>query len=220
MSLRLVLIGPPGVGKGTQSALLTARLGLRALSSGEIFRREIEAETDLGRLAKRYIDHGELVPNGVTIEMMAKRLRAEDTRKHGFVLDGFPRTVKQAEALDELLFEMEMELDKVVSIDVPEDIVVNRLSGRIGCTKCGELYHARNKPPKRDGLCDRCNGPLFVRSDDQEETILERLRVFREQTTPVIEYYAKTGSLERVDGSVGPEETYAQIVKEPAPWVS
>lgn len=213
MSLRLILIGPPGVGKGTQSALLTARLGLRALSSGDIFRREMEAETDLGRLARRYIDHGELVPNGVTIEMMAKRLRAEDTRKHGFVLDGFPRTVKQAEALDELLFEMESGLDKVISIHVPEDIIVHRLSGRIGCTKCGELYHAHNKPPKREGLCDRCNGPLFVRSDDQPETIMERLRVFRENTAPVINYYAGTGTLLEVDGSLGPEETYSQIVE-------
>lgn len=212
MSLRLILIGPPGVGKGTQSALLTARLGLRALSSGEIFRREIEAETDLGRLAKRYIDHGELVPNGVTIEMMAKRIRSEDTRKHGFVLDGFPRTVRQAEALDEILFEMDMGLDKVVSIEVPEETIVSRLAGRMGCTKCGEIYHARNKPPKREGLCDKCNGPLFVRSDDQEDTIRERLRVFRENTAPVIDYYERTGSLQRVDGSVGPEETYAQIV--------
>jgi adenylate kinase len=212
MSLRLILIGPPGVGKGTQSALLSARLGLRALSSGEIFRREIEAETDLGRLAKRYIDHGELVPNGVTIEMMAKRIRSEDTRKHGFVLDGFPRTVRQAEALDELLFEMDMGLDKVVSIEVPEETIVSRLAGRMGCTKCGEIYHARNKPPKREGLCDKCNGPLFVRSDDQEDTIRERLKVFRETTAPVIDYYGRTGSLQRVDGSVGPEETYAQIV--------
>lgn len=210
--MRLILIGPPGVGKGTQSALLTSRLGLKSLSSGDIFRREIEAETDLGRLAKRYIDHGELVPNGVTIEMMAKRLRAEETRKHGFVLDGFPRTVRQAEALDELLFEMEIGLDKVVSIEVPIDIIVHRLAGRMGCTKCGELYHSRNKPPKREGLCDRCNGPLFVRTDDQEETIRERLRQFRENTAPVIDYYAKTGSLQRVDGSVGPEETYAQII--------
>lgn len=214
--MRLILIGPPGVGKGTQSALLTARLGLRALSSGDIFRREIEAETDLGRLAKRYIDHGELVPNGVTIEMMAKRLRADDVRKHGFVLDGFPRTVRQAEALDEMLFEMEMGLDKVVSIEVPVETIVHRLSGRMGCTKCGEIYHSRNKVPKREGLCDKCNGPLFVRSDDQEETIRERLRVFRENTAPVIDYYARSGSLQRVDGSIGPEETYAEIMKEGA----
>ena len=210
--MRLILIGPPGVGKGTQSALLSARLGLKPMSSGDIFRKEIEAETDLGRLAKRYIDHGELVPNGVTIEMMAKRLRDEDVRKKGFVLDGFPRTVRQAEALDELLFEMEMDLDKVVSIEVDEEVVLARLSGRLGCTKCGELYHSRNKPPKREGLCDKCNGPLFVRTDDQPETIRERLRVFRESTAPVIDYYQKSGDLQRVDGSLGPEETYAQIV--------
>lgn len=210
--MRLILIGPPGVGKGTQSALLTARLGLRALSSGEIFRREIEAETDLGRLAKRYIEHGELVPNGVTIEMMAKRLRSEDVRKHGFVLDGFPRTVKQAEALDELLFEMDMGIDKVVSIEVPEEEILARLTGRMGCTRCGEIYHSRNKPPMREGLCDKCNSNLFVRSDDQPETIRERLRVFSEQTAPVIGYYERTGSLLRVDGTHGPEETYAQIV--------
>lgn len=213
--MRLILIGPPGVGKGTQSALLTSRLGLRALSSGEIFRKEIEAETDLGRLAKRYIEHGELVPNGVTIEMMAKRIRSEDVRKHGFVLDGFPRTVKQAEALDELLFEMDMGLDKVVSIEVPQEEILARLTGRMGCTRCGEIYHSRNKPPMREGLCDKCNSTLFVRSDDQPETIRERLRVFSEQTAPVIGYYESTGSLLRVDGTHGPEETYAHIV-EPA----
>jgi adenylate kinase len=212
--MRLILIGPPGVGKGTQSALLTSRLGLRPISSGDIFRKEIEAETDLGRLAKRYIDHGELVPNGVTIEMMAKRLRDAEVRKHGFVLDGFPRTVKQAEALEEILGEMEMKLDKVVSIEVPEELIVRRLTGRMGCTKCGEIYHSINKPPHREGLCDKCNSPLFVRSDDQPETIRERLRVFRENTAPVIAYYEQKGSLQRVDGSVGPEETYRHIVGE------
>lgn len=210
--MRLILIGPPGVGKGTQSALLVSRLGMVALSSGDIFRKEIEAQTDLGRLAKRYIDHGELVPNGVTIEMMAKRLRDDQVRKHGFVLDGFPRTVKQAEALDEILFEMEMGLDKVVSIEVPEEIIVSRLSGRLGCTKCGELYHSTNKPPKREGLCDKCDSPLFVRTDDQPETIRERLRVFREKTEPVIDYYARSGDLQRVDGSGDPELTYQAIV--------
>lgn len=210
--MRLILIGPPGVGKGTQSALLSARNGLKSLSSGEIFRKEIEAETDLGRLARRYIEHGELVPNGVTIEMMAKRVRSEEVRKAGFVLDGFPRTVKQAEALDELLFEMDTGLDKVVSIEVPEDEILSRLTGRMGCTRCGEIYHSRNKPPRREGLCDKCNSTLFVRSDDQPETIRERLRVFNEQTSPVIHYYERTGSLQRVDGTRGPEETYAQIV--------
>jgi len=212
MLLRLILIGPPGVGKGTQGSLLTERLGLNAISSGDIFRREIEANTDLGNLAQQYIRRGELVPNGVTIEMMAKRLRAEDTRKHGFVLDGFPRTVRQAEALDEMLFQMDMGLDKVISIEVADETILHRLAGRMGCTKCGEIYNNKNKPPMREGLCDKCNGPLFVRPDDQPETILERLRVFHEATEPVIDYYAKTGTLLRVDGGLGPEETYRQIV--------
>jgi len=186
---------------------------LKPLSSGDIFRKEIDAETDLGRLAKRYIDHGELVPNGITVEMMAKRMRDDDTRQKGFVLDGFPRTVKQAESLDEILFQMGMDLNGVISIEVPEETILHRLAGRMGCTKCGEIYHSVNKPPKREGLCDKCNGPLFVRTDDQPATILERLRVFKETTAPVIDYYASTGTLHRVDGSVGPDDTYRQIVE-------
>ena len=206
-----MLVGPPGVGKGTMSALLKERLGLRTLSSGEIFRHEIEMQTDLGRMAKRYIDHGELVPNGVTIEMMSKQLHDPQIKLSGFVLDGFPRTVKQAEALDEVLFELEQGLDKVVSLEVPQEVIVQRLTGRIGCTKCGEIYHSKNKPPKREGVCDRCNSPLFVREDDRPETIRERIRVFWETTAPVIEYYAKTSTLQRVDASHGPENTYAAI---------
>ncbi len=210
--MRLILIGPPGVGKGTQAALLEERLGLTPLSSGVIFRQEIEAETDLGRLAKRYIDHGELVPNGVTIEMMAKRVRKDDVRKSGFVLDGFPRTVKQAEALDEMLEDMGEHIDEVVSIEIDPDVVVARLSGRMGCTKCGEIYHSTNKPPKREGLCDKCNGPLFVRTDDQPETIRERLKTFAENTAPVIDYYRSKGKLLSVDGRHAPEEVYQEIL--------
>lgn len=210
--MRIILIGPPGVGKGTQAALLEARLGMRPISSGVIFRAEMEAETDLGRLAKRYIEHGELVPNGVTIEMMAKRLRSDDVRKHGFTLDGFPRTLRQADSLNEMLVEMEIELDKVVSLEVPNDVLVSRLSGRIGCTKCGEIYHQSTKPPKREGLCDKCNGPLFVRSDDKPDAIRERLRVFEETTAPVIDYYDKRGKLQRIDGQRDPELVYTDIV--------
>jgi len=210
--MRIILIGPPGVGKGTQAAFLEQRLGMKPLSSGVIFRSEMEAETDLGRLAKRYIDHGELVPNGVTIEMMAKRIRTDEVRKHGFILDGFPRTVRQAEALDEMLVDMSMDVDEVVFIEVDDDVVVRRLSGRMGCTKCGEIYHNHTKPPKREGLCDKCNGPLFVRTDDQPDTIRDRLKVFHENTLPVIDYYAAKGKLLRVDGSKEPEAVYEQIV--------
>jgi len=210
--MRLILIGPPGVGKGTQAALLEQRLNLKILSSGVIFRAEIDAETDLGRLAKRYIEHGELVPNGVTIEMMAKRIRNDEVRRHGFVLDGFPRTVRQAEALTEILDEMSMPLDKVVSIEVDDAVVLSRLAGRIGCTKCGEIYHSVTKPPKREGICDKCNSPLFVRTDDQPETILERLRVFRENTAPVRDFYREKGLLRIVNGSQEPEQVYQEII--------
>ncbi|HLK14074.1 MAG TPA: adenylate kinase [Fimbriimonadaceae bacterium] len=209
--LRLILIGPPGVGKGTQAALLESRLGVQPMSSGVIFRSEIEAETDLGRMARRYIEHGELVPNGVTIEMMAKRLRTEAVRKHGFVLDGFPRTMRQAEALDEILDEMDLHLNKVVSLELPESVLMARLAGRLGCTKCGEIYHSVNKPPRRPGLCDKCNSPLFVRTDDQPEAILERLRSFHEETQSVCDYYEAKGLLQHVE-SDNPESVYHEIV--------
>jgi adenylate kinase len=210
--LRLALIGPPGVGKGTLSALLVQRQGVKAFSSGQIFRSEIEAETDLGRLAQRYIAHGQLVPDEVTIQMMAKKLGAHEVQKSGFVLDGFPRTVNQAEELDELLFELDLGLDFAASLESPEDLIVARLSGRIGCTRCGEIYHSVNHPPKREGLCDKCDSPLFVRSDDHPDAIRSRLHSFRTQTQPVIDYYESTGNLMRVDASHGPEETYRQIV--------
>lgn len=210
--MRLILIGPPGVGKGTQAAMLESRLAVRPLSSGVIFRAEIDADTDLGRLANSYIKRGELVPNGVTIEMMGKRIRSEEVRKQGFVLDGFPRTIRQAEALDAMLEEMEQPLDKVVSIEVTDEVLLQRLSGRMGCTKCGEIYHSVSKPPKREGICDKCNSPLFVRSDDQPETIRERLRVFQENTTPVREHYRAKGLLFVVNGADEPEDVYNQIV--------
>ena len=209
----MILIGPPGVGKGTQAALLQERLGAIPLSSGMIFRSEIEAETDLGHLAQSYIKRGELVPSGITIEMMRKRIGSDNVRKNGFILDGFPRNIRQAEALDEILKEMEISLDEVVSLDVDDEVVVQRLSGRIGCTKCGEIYHSQTKPPMREGLCDKCNSPLIMRSDDKPETIRERLRVFHEETAPLREYYEKTGLLKRVDGTRSPEEVYQQIVK-------
>lgn len=210
--LRMILIGPPGVGKGTQAALLESRLGAIPLSSGMIFRAEIEADTDLGHLADSYIKRGELVPSGITIEMMRKKIATDNVRKHGFILDGFPRNIRQAEALDEILKEMGIALTFAVSLDVDDEVVVQRLSGRMGCTKCGEIYHSVSKPPMREGLCDKCNSPLMTRSDDQPETIRERLRVFHEQTAPLCDYYARQGLLRSVDGSKAPEEVYQQIV--------
>lgn len=211
--IHLVLIGPPGVGKGTQAALLEERLGTRTLSSGVIFRQEIEAETDLGRLANSYIKRGELVPNGITIEMMAKRLRSDEVRRRGFVLDGFPRTLRQADALQELLAEMEIHLDRVVSLEIDLEVVVARLAGRMGCTKCGEIYHAANKPPGREGLCDKCDTPLLMREDDRPETVRERLRVFKENTQPVVEFYEARGLLRRIDANQTPEAVYSSITE-------
>lgn len=212
MPIRIILIGPPGVGKGTQASLLEERLGVKPLSSGVIFRAEIDAQTDLGELAQSYIDRGELVPNGITIQMMVKRLRSDDVRKRGFILDGFPRTVRQAEALTEELQKENIVLDGVISLEVDPDVVIARLSGRLGCTKCGEIYHAETKPPKREGLCDKCNSPLIVRSDDKPDTIRERLRVFQENTQPVVDYYDGQGQLLRVDAGNEPEQVYKDIV--------
>lgn len=206
------MIGPPGVGKGTQSELLTQHYGPIPLSSGAIFRSEIEAKTDLGELANRYISKGELVPNGVTIQMMAKRMRSPEVLKNGFILDGFPRTVRQAEALDEMLVEIGQKLDGVVAIMVDDEVVVKRLTGRVGCTKCGAIYHQANKPPKREWICDLCNSPLMVRKDDEEDTIRERLRVFHEHTAPVVAYYAEKGQLFQIDGNRQPSAVYADII--------
>jgi adenylate kinase len=204
------LVGPPGVGKGTQAALLEERLGARQLSSGNIFREELGANSELGKLAKTYMDKGELVPDEVTIGMMGKHLHAAEGAGTGFILDGFPRTVAQAEALDRLLGEMGIRLDKVVSLEICDDEVVERLSSRIGCSQCGEIYNTRNKPPKVDGVCDKCGASLFVRKDDRPETIRERLRVFHETTQPVVDYYDATGRVQHVCAA-SPETTYKEI---------
>ncbi|MBL8087213.1 MAG: adenylate kinase [Chthonomonas sp.] len=210
--MNLILFGPPGVGKGTQSELLDLRLGIKPISSGVIFRQEIEAETDLGRLAKRYIDQGRLVPDHVTIEMMAKRMRSPDLQRKGFALDGFPRTLPQAEKLDTMLDEMGVEITRVISFEVPDETLVKRLSGRMGCTRCGAIYHRDNKPPKRDWVCDVCNSELFVRSDDQPEAIRSRLQVFHDQTQPIIEYYERTRNVLHIDGRQDPEDVYHQVI--------
>lgn len=212
MTVRLILIGPPGVGKGTQAALIEERLGARQLSSGVIFRAEIEAETDLGQLAQSYIDRGVLVPDGVTIQMMLKRLRSEESRRRGFILDGFPRTVRQAEALDVELAKEEIDLDAVVSLEAPDELILSRLAGRTGCTKCGAIYHSVNKPPKREGFCDNCNSPLLLRSDDTGDKVTQRLVTFREMTSPVLGHYEAKGMLLRVDAAREAEAVYQDIL--------
>lgn len=196
---RIVLVGPPGVGKGTLASLLEMRTGAKPLSTGQIFRAEIDADTDLGQLAKSYIDHGHLVPNGVTIQMVVKRLRSDEVRHRGFILDGFPRTLRQAEALTEEMEHQDCTLTAVLSLEVPVDVIIDRLAGRLGCTRCGEIYHATNKPPKREGLCDKCDNVLVVRADDNPDVIRERLESFYRHTQPVVDYYEGRGELRRID---------------------
>lgn len=212
MSIRIILIGPPGVGKGTQSAFLTEQFGVVQISTGDLFRNHMKAGTSLGNLAKRYIEQGRLVPNGVTLEMLAERMRMPDVQKKGFILDGYPRNVDQAHALAGLLEELEENLDAVIAIEVGDDTLVKRLSGRMGCTKCGAIYNMANKPPKRDWICDVCNSPLFVRDDDKPETIRERLKIFHEQTKPVVDHYAETGIVTRIDGTLEPAVVYQEIL--------
>lgn len=209
--MRIVLIGPPGVGKGTQAARLVQELGLAHVASGDIFRSELREQTELGKLAKAYMDRGELVPDDITVKMIAGRLATPEIRKSGFVLDGFPRTVGQATALTEMLEELGTPLDAVISIETDDAVVVDRLAGRLTCPNCGQLFHRTSRPPKVEGRCDQCSSELEVRADDREETIRERLRTFHNLTQPVIDHYAAIGLLKRIDGGQSPDEVYAQI---------
>lgn len=170
-------------------------------------------ETELGRLAKSYMDRGELVPDEVTIQMMSRRLMSPEIRDKGFVLDGFPRTVAQVEALDRLLTSLDVSLDRVVSIEVPDEVVVERISGRLSCINCGAIFHRTANPPKTEGRCDNCGGELVQRPDDRPETVRERLRVFHETTAPVIAFYKLRGNLVRIDGSGTRDEVHHAIMK-------
>ena len=207
----LILLGPPGAGKGTQAEILEKQLGLPHVASGDLFRENLRNETELGRLAKTYMDRGELVPDDVTIAMVKDRLERPDCAA-GAILDGFPRTIAQAEALDRMLADMGRRLDGVISFEVDEEEVVRRLSGRRICRQCQTPYHVEFDPPSRDGVCDRCGGELYQRDDDRPETVRNRLRVYFEQTAPLVEYYRKAGLLHTVDAT-GDIETVTQRLK-------
>ncbi|MBX6371115.1 MAG: adenylate kinase [Acidothermus sp.] len=215
--MRLVLVGPPGAGKGTQAQLIASHLLVPKISTGDIFRKNVAEGTPLGREAKRYMDAGDLVPDEVTIGMVRDRLAAEDVRD-GFLLDGFPRTVPQAEALDALLAEMGTSLSVVLELVVDDDEVVRRLSGRRTCSDCGHIWHVTYDPPTLDGVCDLCGGKLFQREDDREETIRHRLEVYYDQTAPLIDYYAARGILEGIDAMGPVEEVTARAVAALRHW--
>ena len=202
--MRAVLVGPPGAGKGTQAQFIASHLAIPKISTGDIFRSNVSTGTALGRRAKDYMDRGDLVPDEVTIAMVTSRLQ-EDDAQAGFLLDGFPRTVPQAETLKKLLSEWDTRLDIVLELVVDDDEVVRRLSGRRTCRRCGRVWHATFDPPSRRDRCDDCDGELFQRDDDREETIRHRLDVYAQQTQPLIAFYADEGTLLGIDAT-GPVE--------------
>ncbi|GAA4201175.1 adenylate kinase [Actinocatenispora rupis] len=206
--MRLVLVGPPGAGKGTQAEFIAAHLSAPKISTGDILRANVADGTELGREAKGYMDAGELVPDQVVINMVRGRL-AEPDAEDGFLLDGFPRTVPQAQELDKMLADLGTGLDLVLELVVEEEEVIRRLSGRRTCRGCGKIWHVEFDPPARSGACDRCGGELFQRDDDKPETIAERLRVYARDTQPLVAYYAAQGKLVGLD-AVGPVEDVTQ----------
>ena len=208
--MRVVLIGPPGVGKGTQASRLKARLGVPHVSTGDILREAVSAGTPLGRKVKGAVESGHLVPDDVMGELVAQRLDRPDARK-GFVLDGFPRTVEQIGILDGALARLGVALDRVFLIQVPENEVVRRLSGRRTCPRCGSVFHVESRPPKSAGVCDACGSALVQRADDSEEVIRERLGVYARQTAPVAAAYSRRGIVQEVDGSGEPEAVFARL---------
>jgi adenylate kinase len=202
--VRIVLVGPPGAGKGTQAQFIATHLAIPKISTGDIFRYNVSQSTPLGRQAKEYMDRGDLVPDEVTIAMVRDRLN-EDDAKDGFLLDGFPRNVPQAETLKKQLMDWDSRLTVVLELVVDEDEVVRRLSGRRTCRRCERVWHIMFDPPTRDGICDACGGELFQRDDDREETVRHRLEVYKKQTAPLVSYYADEGILIGIDAT-GPVE--------------
>lgn len=198
-SARLVLLGPPGAGKGTQAKFLQERFKACQISTGDILRQAMADKTPLGQEAAQYVDSGALVPDTVIVNLVAERLKEKDCEP-GFILDGFPRTIPQAESLDGILQKMGRPLNGVLSVQVPEAVIMERLAGRRTCKKCGALAHVVFDPPKTPGICDRCGGELYQRDDDKEVTVANRLRVYQEQTAPLIQYYRERSLLKEIDG--------------------
>ena len=209
--MKIVVLGGPGAGKGTQLMKISKRLGMIHISTGDIFRENISKQTELGKLADTYISKGQLVPNEVTCNMVADRLQKEDC-KNGYALDGFPRTIDQAVFLENYLKENKEDLDAVVDIEVPDDMIVARLCGRRICSQCGASFHIEYTQPKVEGICDKCGAALIQRKDDQEETIQNRLQVYHNQTEPLIAFYRSTGKLLEIDGNGTADEVECRIL--------
>jgi adenylate kinase len=210
--MNVILLGPPGSGKGTQAQKIGERYHIPQISTGDILRSAVKERTPLGVEAQGYMDQGQLVPDEVVVGIVRERLMASDCNG-GFILDGFPRTLPQAEALDVTLLEMKREIDHVISIEVDNEELLGRLTGRRTCRTCGTMYHLMFNPPKKDRICDKCGGELYQRDDDQEATIRARLQVYEEQTAPLIAYYRNKGLLRTIDGVGEIEEIFREIVK-------
>lgn len=208
--MKIILLGPPGAGKGTQAKLITEKYSIPHISTGDMFRKNISEKTPLGIEAKRYMDNGQLVPDEVTIGIVNDRLSMEDC-KDGFLLDGFPRTVKQAEALDLFLNNNNQKIDTALLIDVPKEFILERMTGRRVCSACGASYHVKFNPSKVESKCDICGGPLVQRKDDAEETVKERLDVYDRQTQPLIQYYKELNILETVNGTEEIDVVFGEI---------
>jgi adenylate kinase len=207
----ILLMGPPGAGKGTQAERLIAEYGIPQISTGDMFRAAVKSGTALGKEAKSYMDKGALVPDSVTVGIVKERL-AEDDCKKGWILDGFPRTTAQAAALDAILHDMGISLTAVLNIQAEKEGLVRRVCGRYVCRKCGASFHKEFRPPKQEGICDTCGGELYQRDDDKEETVKQRLSVYESSTAPLIDYYKASGVLYDIDGDKSMDEVYAQIV--------
>ena len=210
--LRTILLGPPGAGKGTQAVKIVEKYGVPHISTGDIFRENIKKGTELGKKAQEYMNRGELVPDDLVIEIATTRL-LEDDCQNGFLLDGFPRTVYQAEKLDEFLAAHGSKIDKVLDIAVEKEELITRLTGRRVCKACGASYHVVNIPPKTEGICDACGGELVQRADDNIETVTNRIDVYEAQTKPLVDYYEKAGNIAHIDGRSGLDNVFADIVK-------
>ncbi len=209
--MKIIMLGAPGAGKGTQAKQIAAKYSIPHISTGDIFRANIKNGTELGKKAKEYMDQGALVPDELTCDLVMDRIQ-EDDCKNGFVLDGFPRTIPQAEALTNALAKIGEKMEYAIDVDVPDENIVNRMGGRRACVNCGATYHLVSIPPKKEGICDTCGSELILRDDDKPETVQKRLTVYHDQTQPLIDYYKGQGILHTVDGTVPMEEVFANIV--------
>lgn len=210
--MKIIMLGAPGAGKGTQAKMIAEKYSVPHVSTGDIFRANIKNGTELGKEAKKYMDQGLLVPDELTVKILLDRV-AQDDCKNGYVLDGFPRTIPQAQVLDKALSELDDAIDYAINVDVPDENIIRRMGGRRACLTCGATYHVEHIPPKKEGICDACGSELVLRDDDKPETVKNRLDVYHKQTQPRIDFYEAKGILKSVDGTVPMEDVFAAITE-------